>query len=74
MHFVISLGDKPYHIHSIATQGRPNFKDNGGWFVHSFSVETSVDGRQWLPYKEFGILKVFCFMWLATYSFCIALV
>ena len=48
----------------LASQGRPGFVDQGGWFVKTYTIAYSKDGIKWSNYKEFGIAKVkhfFCF-------------
>ena len=42
----------------VASQGRPGFTDQGGWFVKTYTIAYSKDGEKWTNYKEFGIAKV----------------
>ena len=42
----------------VASQGRPGFLDQGGWFVKTYTLAYSKDGENWANYKEFGIAKV----------------
>ena len=42
----------------MASQGRPGFIDQGGWFVKTYTLAYSKDGENWTNYKEFGIAKV----------------
>ena len=42
----------------IATQGRANFTDNGGWYVKTFRISHSKDGKNWSSYRESEIDKV----------------
>lgn len=45
----------------VASQGRPGFADQGGWFVKTYTLAYSKDGENWANYKEFGIAKVKAF-------------
>ena len=42
----------------MATQGRANSVQDGGWFVKTYTLAYSKDGDNWVNYKEFGIAKV----------------
>ena len=42
----------------VASQGRPEFVEQGGWFVKTYTLDYSKDGENWANYKEFGIAKV----------------
>ncbi|EDO28499.1 predicted protein, partial [Nematostella vectensis] len=43
----------------VATQGRPSFREEGGWFVKTFTLSYSKDKETWKSYKEYGIAKAF---------------
>ena len=51
----------------VASQGRPGFIDQGGWFVKTYTIAYSKDGENWTNYKEFGIAKVKRFLGLNVY-------
>lgn len=42
----------------VASQGKPGFLDQGGWFVKTYTLAYSKNGENWANYKEFGIAKV----------------
>ena len=42
----------------VASQGRPGFIHQGGWFVKTYTIAYSKDGTNWTSYKEFGVAKV----------------
>ena len=42
----------------VASQGRPEFVEQGGWFVKTYTLAYSKDGENWANYKEFGLAKV----------------
>ncbi|XP_078372679.1 uncharacterized protein LOC144656323 isoform X3 [Oculina patagonica] len=54
----IDLGEVT-KVCGVASQGRPGFIDQGGWFVKTYTLAYSKDGENWTNYKEFGIAKVF---------------
>lgn len=54
----IDLGEVD-RVCGVATQGRPGFLDQGGWFVKTYTLAYSKNGENWANYKEFGIAKVF---------------
>lgn len=53
----LSSGDVT-KVCGVASQGRPGFIDQGGWFVKTYTLAYSKDGENWTNYKEFGIAKV----------------
>lgn len=48
----------------VASQGRPGFTEQGGWFVKTYTLAYSKDGDNWANYKEFGIAKVKLFLFI----------
>ena len=46
-------------VGAIATQGRPAYSENGGWFVQSYSLAYGNDGENFNNLREYGISKVF---------------
>ena len=48
----------------VASQGKPGFLDQGGWFVKTYTLAYSKNGENWANYKEFGIAKVKSLVWL----------
>lgn len=54
----IDLGEVD-KVCGVASQGKPGFLDQGGWFVKTYTLAYSKNGENWANYKEFGIAKVF---------------
>ncbi|XP_068754571.1 uncharacterized protein [Montipora capricornis] len=54
----IDLGEVT-KVCGVASQGRPGFIHQGGWFVKTYTIAYSKDGTNWTSYKEFGVAKVF---------------
>jgi len=54
----IDLGEE-FQIGAIATQGRPAFTEDGGWYVESYSLAYGNDGDNFQNLREYGISKVF---------------
>lgn len=46
-------------VGAIATQGRPAYLEDGGWFVQSYSLAYGNDGDNFNNLREYGISKVF---------------
>ena len=59
VHYVSALSSgEVTKVCGVASQGRPGFVDQGGWFVRTYTLAYSKDGENWANYKEFGIAKV----------------
>lgn len=56
-YYALSSGEVT-KVCGVASQGRPGFIDQGGWFVKTYTLAYSKDGENWTNYKEFGIAKV----------------
>ncbi|XP_065061324.1 trichohyalin-like isoform X1 [Rhopilema esculentum] len=54
----IDLGET-VQVGAIATQGRPAYTEDGGWYVESYSLAYGNDGDSFQNLREYGISKVF---------------
>ena len=45
-------------IGAIATQGRPAYTEDGGWYVESYTLAYGNDGDNFQNLREYGISKV----------------
>jgi len=57
-HLSVLFSGEVTKVCGVASQGRPEFVDQGDWFVKTYTLAYSKDGENWANYKEFGIAKV----------------